>query len=148
MADIVNGLLLRDQHVLLAHRSTARRTYPNTWSFPGGHVEAGETIEQALSRELSEEIGILARSSSFLHRFDDQPAGPESRVTFHLFAVDEWEGEPVNLGDEHSELRWVSLAAASRMPRLAFASYADLFCALATPEPGPRRPDFTPKSAG
>ena len=50
MVDIVNGLLLRDNQV-----RSANRLYPITWSFPGGNAEVGETLEQALTRELSEE---------------------------------------------------------------------------------------------
>ena len=39
-------------------RSAARKAYPGLWSFPGGHVEEGEGLEQALHRELREEVGI------------------------------------------------------------------------------------------
>lgn len=105
MTDIVGGLLMRDQQILMAHRSPLRRNYPGTWSFPGGHVEAGETIEQALTRELYEEIGVVAKSWSFLQRFDDQSADPNRPVKFHLFRVDEWKGDPTNIGDEHTETR-------------------------------------------
>src|SRR5437667_5927330 len=55
MTDIVNGLLLRNGAVLLARRSAGRQAYPNRWSFPGGHVEAGESLDDALIRELREE---------------------------------------------------------------------------------------------
>ena len=66
MVDIVNGLLLRDRQVLMARRSANRRLSPNTWSFPGGHVEEGETLEQALTRELSEEIGVSPKTARLL----------------------------------------------------------------------------------
>ena len=131
MTDIVNGLLVREKQVLMARRSPSRQNYPDTWSFPGGHVEDGETIEQALTRELSEEIGILAKSWSFMWRFDDQSAGLDRRVTHHFFAVDDWERDPTNLGDEHTEILWVKLADATKMQDLAFATYKKLFQALA-----------------
>lgn len=130
MTDIVNGLLMRDQQILMAHRSPLRRNYPGTWSFPGGHVEAGETIEQALTRELYGEIGVVAKSWSFLQSFDDQSTGPNRPVKFHFFKVDEWKGDPLNIGDEHTEIRWIKLVDAVQMQDLALASYVELFEAL------------------
>lgn len=84
MTDIVGGLLLRDQKVLMAYRSPSRTNHPGTWSFPGGHVENSETLEQALKRELSEEIGVLAKSWSFIQRFDDPKSNLDKPVTFHF----------------------------------------------------------------
>ncbi|MEO1249241.1 MAG: NUDIX domain-containing protein [Pseudomonadota bacterium] len=130
MTDIVNGLLLRDRHVLLALRSATRRNYPNVWSFPGGHVEPGETLEQALTRELSEEIGVRPATMAFLQSLEDRPASSDRITTFHLFAVDDWQGEPAILNDEHAELRWVNLAAAAKMQGLALPAYVDVFESL------------------
>jgi 8-oxo-dGTP diphosphatase len=48
MRTIVNALFVRDGMVLLARRSPHRSTYPGLWSFPGGHVEQGETLAEAL----------------------------------------------------------------------------------------------------
>lgn len=127
MADIVNGLLLRDGKVLIAHRSPQRRNYPNTWSFPGGHVEEGETLEQALRRELTEEIGIQAEVCSFLEQFIDAKTNPEKPVTFHFFAVETWRGEPINIGQEHTQISWIKLDEAIRMQGLTFEFYVDLF---------------------
>lgn len=132
MIDIVNGLLLREGHVLMAHRALTRASYPNTWSFPGGHVEVGETLDGALKRELLEEIGVLATSWSLLETFEDHETNPEKPVRFHLYAVDEWQGEPVNIGDEHTRICWVRLEDAARLRNLAFSNYADLFGMLAT----------------
>ena len=132
MTDIVNGLLLRGQEVLMAHRSPTRQNYPDTWSFPGGHVEDGETLDQALKRELSEEIGILAKSWSFIRRFDDPMSNPENPVTFHFFVVEQWQGEPKNIDDEHTQICWVELDKAALMQDLTFSSYVDLFRVLTT----------------
>ena len=60
MKDIVKAMLLRGTNVLLARRSSGRRNYPDRWSFPGGHVETGEALDDALMRELQEEIGFDA----------------------------------------------------------------------------------------
>lgn len=131
MTDIVNGLLVRDQKVLMAHRSPSRKNYPDTWSFAGGHVEAGETLEDALKRELSEEIGVLAKSWSFIQQFNDPTSNPDKPVSFHFFVVDDWQGEPINIGDEHTQIRWVKLTGAAQMQGLTFSSYVDLFAMLA-----------------
>jgi len=133
LTDIVNGLLVRDQRVLMAHRSSFRRNYPGSWSFPGGHVEAGETLNEALVRELSEEIGVIAKTWSFIRRFDDLSTALNGPITFHFFRVEDWEGSPTNMSDEHTEIRWVELAEASKTENLTFASYVGLFEALAAP---------------
>ena len=49
--------------MLLVHRSPTRAAYPDVWNLPGGHIEAGESSTQAITRELHEELGIVVRSS-------------------------------------------------------------------------------------
>ena len=58
MHDVVMALLRRDDRVLLCHRSPDREWFPDVWDFPGGHVEPGERPEDALVRELAEELGV------------------------------------------------------------------------------------------
>jgi 8-oxo-dGTP diphosphatase len=128
--DIVNAVMLRDDRVLLARRSAARRAYPNLWSFPGGHVEAGESLEQALYRELAEEIGVVP--------VDYRPIAPiadphAASTVYRMFAITRWTGEPTILDEEHSELRWVDLRAASGLSDLALDAYRPMFEALARP---------------
>ncbi|MFI5273382.1 MAG: NUDIX domain-containing protein [Ktedonobacterales bacterium] len=48
----------RDGRLLLQHRGADAPTSPNQWSLPGGHIEPGETPEQAARRELREETGL------------------------------------------------------------------------------------------
>ncbi len=57
--DIAAGLLCRQGRFLLGKRSGHRNAYPGMWDLPGGHVEAGEKVEQALVRELGEELGVI-----------------------------------------------------------------------------------------
>lgn len=53
-------LIVSDCHnqVLLTLRTTKLKLFPNSWVLPGGHVDFGETLEEAVIRELSEETGI------------------------------------------------------------------------------------------
>lgn len=133
MAHIVNGLLLRDGKILMTHRSPERPTYPNTWSFPGGHVQAGETLQRALARELNEEIGIIPVVWNFLTTLHDNKVPSGEPITFHLFVVSRWHGEPAMQGDEHSELSWIALQDARGLQRLALAGYDGVFQTLITP---------------
>ena len=74
------------------------------WEFPGGKIEAGETPEEAVIRELQEEVGIAATS---LHQFDKlEYQFPDRHITLWFWLVDGWEGEP--WGKEGQPGRWVA----------------------------------------
>lgn len=127
VTDIVNAVLLRDGCVLLARRSAARKAYPGLWCFPGGHVERGEEFEQALHRELGEEVGIVPAEYRPLSPTIDPHV---VTTTYRMYAVTAWHGEPSVLDEEHSELRWFSLGAATSLPDLALEAYRPLFDGL------------------
>ena len=128
MRTIVNALLARNGAVLLARRSAHRAAYPGLWSFPGGHVEPGETLEAALAREIGEEIGVVPTAFRPLSTIADPNATRADPVTYHVYAVEAWSGgEPSLLGDEHSELRWFGWQAASSLPDLALGEYRHVF---------------------
>ena len=124
MREIVNGLLLRDNQVLLVRRSRQRSAYPGLWSFAGGHVEGDETLSGALVRELGEELGIVPLEFRLLSVLVDTTV--PTLVMYHMFAVTHWQGEPALRGDEHSEMTWVSIEAASLVRDLALDSYRPL----------------------
>jgi 8-oxo-dGTP diphosphatase len=125
--DIVNALLIRQGLVLLAKRSPRRKAYPNLWSFPGGHVEKGESLAKALDRELREEIGVAPIDYKLLGTIADPNTAKDDPVTYHMYAVTAWRGgEPTIIDDEHTELRWFKLAAAISLADLAVAEYRPL----------------------
>ncbi|AUX73655.1 8-oxo-dGTP diphosphatase MutT [Erwinia pyrifoliae] len=91
------------QQIFLAQRS-ASAYMGNMWEFPGGKIEAGETPEQALKRELMEETGIAVLNAEPYDIVDHTYT--DLRVTLHFFIVDRWQGEPY--GREGQPQRWVA----------------------------------------
>lgn len=82
------------------------------WEFPGGKFEAGETVEQALRRELSEEIGIEVVASSPLIALENRY--PDRTVSLHVREVRRFTGMPH--GREGQLVRWVSPSALDAYP--------------------------------
>lgn len=126
MRDIVNALLVDRGKALLARRNPRRKAYPGLWSFPGGHVEAGESLAAALDRELRQEIGVAPVDYRPIERIADPKTAVDDPATYHMFAVTAWHGEPSLLDHEHTELRWFEPIAAIALPDLALAAYRPL----------------------
>lgn len=126
MRNIVNALLIRGQTVLMVKRAPHRRAYPGLWSFPGGHVEVGETVGDALTRELKEEIGIAPTAYRLVGSLRDPNTQGED-VVYHMHVVTAWSGgEPSLMGEEHTELRWFSKSDVLALGTLALAEYRAL----------------------
>ena len=88
--DCVACIVLASHHVLVEKRASTKTVVPGVLALPGGHVEAGESPEEALRRELKEELGIVATHAApvctLLHQ-------SEELRRLHYFAVTEWDGE-------------------------------------------------------
>jgi 8-oxo-dGTP diphosphatase len=80
-----------DGSVLLAQRPEGK-PYAGWWEFPGGKLEVGETVEQALERELHEELGIHITASGDYDSIEF--SYPHARVRLHFRLVTAWSGEP------------------------------------------------------
>ena len=83
--------------------------------------------EQALHRELREEVGIVPERYRPLAPIVDPQV---ATTTYRLYAVTSWRGEPAILDQEHSELRWFPLGAATALHDLALEAYRPLFDGL------------------
>ena len=132
--EVVAALIVRSGRVLLGRRSAARRFYPDVWDLFGGHVEPGEAHEQTLVRELGEEVGITPTQWTFLET-QTLPLPHDDLLIAHLYLVTAWTGTPANRQpEEHSEIRWFSLAEAIQL-KLADPSYPELFAQHLGPPP-------------
>ena len=86
----VGVLINREGQFLLTSRPQGK-VYEGYWEYPGGKLEAGETVEQALRRELQEELGItIACATLWKVEVMDYP---HARVRLHFCKVFEWSGE-------------------------------------------------------
>ncbi len=107
-------------------RKLTKRVVPGKIAIPGGHMAAGENPEDALRRELIEEIGIVPAGVKFvcalLHR-------SEEFRKLNYFAIESWTGEIQN--QEAEELLWIPLAETHRLDldvdRLAVNEYKRLY---------------------
>ncbi len=100
--DVAVAVLRRpDGRVLLAERP-AGKPWSGYWEFPGGKIETGESVLQALTRELHEELGIDVDRACPWITFEY--AYPEKRVRLHFYRVTAWHGTPH--GRERQRMSW------------------------------------------
>jgi 8-oxo-dGTP diphosphatase len=98
------ALVDADRRVLIAQRPEGK-SLAGLWEFPGGKLEEGETPEEALIRELEEELGIATKTACLA----PLSFASHSYETFHLlmplYVCRKWQGTPV--AREHQALKWV-----------------------------------------
>jgi 8-oxo-dGTP diphosphatase len=107
MVEVVCGVIKDSEGLVMACRRGKGRHLAGFWEFPGGKVDAGESAEFALQRELMEELGVAVEVGG---KFQAVVEWTDGKVAIRLSAY--WckisEGTPTAL--EHSELRWCSAA--------------------------------------
>ncbi len=114
LVSVAVAVLLRgDGRVLLAQRLPGT-PYAGYWEFPGGKRETGESIAEALARELDEELGIeVTRAAPWLVQ---RYAYPHAHVELSFFRVFAWRGEPT--GRDGQAIAWQTPGAFDVEPLL------------------------------
>ncbi|HCP78711.1 MAG: NUDIX hydrolase [Pusillimonas sp.] len=101
--DVAAGLILKPDGALLLGQRPADKPWPGWWELPGGKIEAGETVLQALARELKEELDIEVTQATpwvtYVHEY------PKNIVRLAFCKVTGWNGVPTGL--EGQSLAWV-----------------------------------------
>jgi 8-oxo-dGTP diphosphatase len=110
---VAAALVDADGRVLLQQRP-AGKSLAGLWEFPGGKLEAGETPEDALIRELEEELGIAVPHACLAPAaFASAPLG-ERHLLLLLYVARKWVGVPRAL--EATALKWVRPADMHALP--------------------------------
>jgi len=106
----VGGFLIKDNQILLALRQ--QTSYENGYyGLIGGRVENGETVHQALIREIYEEVGVAVKYEDMkLAHIISFKRGNGNEIISFDFIVNNWQGEPINKEPhKHAHVKWFSL---------------------------------------
>lgn len=104
--EVAAGILINEQGDLLLAQRPEGKPWAGWWEFPGGKIEAGETVAQALKRELQEELGIdVTDSVPWIRLRYEYKSGP---VNLNFCKVYGWQGEPRSV--ENQKLGWKKLS--------------------------------------
>ena len=144
--EVAVGVLEDDAGRRLVQERAKTWPAPGRWEHPGGKIDPGETPEQALARELEEELGVRATRWSKLTVIDGLTGEDGRSVRLHVFVVRAWNGAP--RGTAGQRLRWITDADLDGLATLA--GVAPIRAALrarrpatgaspATPPPPPRK---------
>ena len=111
---VVAAALVDDDGRVLVSQRPEGRSLAGLWEFPGGKVEAGERPEQALIRELAEELGIEVTEACLAPLTFASHAYPDMHLLMPLYICRRWEklAQPL----EGQTLRWIRPAALRDLP--------------------------------
>lgn len=100
--DVAVGIVIDQAQRILIGQRVVKDQYFQKWEFPGGKLEAGETVEQALKREFLEETGLrIINSQPFMLIEHDYP---DRQVRLHIHIVREFSGQLMAM--EGQALKW------------------------------------------
>jgi len=106
----VGAIIVQDGKILIVRRSS--EPGKGKWSVPGGLVELGETVEQAVVREVREECGLDVEVDRLIDVVDSMTFDRNGRLKYHFIILDFFvkiKGGKLRPGDDAKEAMWVSL---------------------------------------
>jgi ADP-ribose pyrophosphatase YjhB (NUDIX family) len=116
----VGALIFNDDRILLVERG--KEPLKGEWSLPGGAVETGERIEDALIREVFEETGLEVSPTSIAAVFERIMPDAQNVPEYHYLLIDFFcvvRGGSLCAGDDCSKAAWFALEECERLPMTA-----------------------------
>ena len=103
---VADALLIRDDRILLAKRSSKLSQSPDCWSIPGGGVEYGESVQEALIREIKEELNLDLVEYRLWNVYS---VTSDSYQVIALYFIGSAEGDISLQEKEISEVKWFDI---------------------------------------
>lgn len=100
------GVIIRDKQIFISKRANHLHQ-GGLWEFPGGKVEADESVKAALARELKEELAIDSDQASMSELLVVEHDYGDKKVRLDTWIVSQFSGEPI--GNEGQECAWVNI---------------------------------------
>ncbi|RJG50044.1 8-oxo-dGTP diphosphatase MutT [Motilimonas pumila] len=104
---VAAGIIINPEHKILLSRRLSHQHQGGKWEFPGGKVEQGETVSEALTRELEEEVNLTIFDCSLFETISFDY--PDKQVLLEFMLVTDFSGNAN--GNEGQEIRWVEVQA-------------------------------------
>ena len=103
---VVAGLIIQNDKLLICQRSNLK-DHPLKWEFPGGKVKKDETNEEALIREINEELSILITNYYELMNYNFNYKDLSKTVLIKFYLIQNFRGKIHN--SVHSQLKWIEI---------------------------------------
>ncbi len=103
VVEVAVGVLINTAGAVLLGQRPEGKPYAGYWEFPGGKIEAGETLFEALKRELLEEIDVVIDDAQEIMVIEHDY--PHAYVRLHICVVKSWQGQVRGL--ENQSLAWL-----------------------------------------
>jgi ADP-ribose pyrophosphatase YjhB (NUDIX family) len=115
-----HALIKRDGKYLVTKRSAMETYAPLKWDLPGGTVNPGETLPEALKREVKEEVNLKISGEKLLFIFSNLESLPETQVFQTVFLADYAGGELSLIPKQHSEHQWLDKSEIKALDSISF----------------------------
>lgn len=105
-----NAIIIKNNRILMGKRRMTKKYFPGHWDIVGGHVEKGETLKEAMIREVKEEVGLKVLKFRKIGAIEEK----RLRYRHHLYFIIKWKGNARNKG-EFVRIRWFTKEELSKI---------------------------------